>query len=248
MADIQKYRKTISKIKQLEPHEKIKEKALQLDSSQYLDLLRDWQSNRLELTYQDFLASPRYGSACRFFLDEIYAAKDFRQRDYEIKHLYEIMSRFLPDFLLRLVAKTIELNDLSNALDETLLNTLQQDLGVIDAITPELYAEGYRICDNYAERVYQIELIGEVGHMVEISTRIPLVGTSIRLARIPAQRSGWIDLHDFIDRGFHAFKRMRGADKFLHAIRDRETKILDRIYAQNPQPFKPFLIIQYPSQ
>jgi hypothetical protein len=248
MDEFGKYRKTLSQIGRLEAHDAIREQAMQLERSEHLDVLREWQTQRLKLTYQDFLRSSRYGPACRFFLDDIYAAKDFRQRDHEIKHLYEIMSHFLPDFLLRLVTRTIELYDLTNALDEALLSSLRQDQSVADTITPDLYAEAYRICDNYADRAHQIELIGEVGHMVEIGTKIPLVGTSLKLARLPAQATGWIDLHDFIQRGFHSFKRMRGSEKFLQAINDREMRILDRIYAEHPQPFEPYLSISYPSQ
>ena len=237
MTDLSKYRKTLKAIQQLEPHEQVQQQAMQLSTSEHLDVLRTWQAQRLERTYSDLLASPRYGAACRFFLSDIYAAKDFRQRDYEIKHLYAIMSRFLPDFLLGLVKRAIELYDLTNRLDEELLSVLRQDLHVTDMITPELYAEGYRICNNYDQRAYQIELIGQVGRMVETGTKIPLVGTSLKLARIPAQKTGWIELHDFIYRGFHAFRRMHGADVFLQAIHDREMGILDRIFAGDPYPF-----------
>jgi hypothetical protein len=248
MSDLSKFRRTLTEIGRLESHDLIREQALQLERSEHLDVLQDWQAQRLKLTYQDFLQSSRYGAACRFFLSEIYAAKDFRQRDHEIIHLYEIMSRFLPDFLLRLVTETIELYELTNELDEALLTALRQELGVTGSITPELYAEAYRVCDNYAERVRQIELIGEVGHMVEVSTKIPLVGTSLKLARLPAQATGWTDLHDFIERGFQSFKRMRGSEKFLQAIHDREMLILDRIYASHPQPFEPWLVSESPSE
>ncbi len=248
MADIQKYRETLNTMLQLAPHDQIQEQAQQLDPSEHLDILREWQANRLQLTYQDFLESPLYGPACRFFLEDIYAAKDFRQRDYEIKHLYEVMSRFLPDFLLRLVTKTIELYDLTTTLDETLWSALQQELDVTDTITPELYTEAYRLCDNYQERVHQIELTCEVGHMVEIGTKIPLVGTTLKLASLPARRAGWDDLHAFIQRGYHVFKRMRDADVFLQAIHEREMTILDKIYAGDPQPFEPYLIIKHPTE
>lgn len=246
MDEFSKYRKTLTQIGKLESHDTIHKRAMQLERSEHLDVLREWQTLRLKLTYQDFLESSRYGPACRFFLEDIYAAKDFRQRDYEIRHLYEIMSRFLPDFLLRLVSETIELYELTDALDEALLNALRQDLGVEGAIPAEKYVEAYRICDNYAERARQIEMIVEVGRMVEVGTRIPLVGTSLKLARLPAQATGWDDLHDFIQRGFSAFKRMRGADMFLQAIHDREMRILDGIFAGLPQPFEPYLTIEYP--
>jgi hypothetical protein len=241
MTEISKYQKTISSMLKLEPHDQVKEVALKLSPSDHLDLLRKWQSQRLERTYTDLLVTKRFGPACRFFLDDVYSAKDFRQRDHEIKHLYATLSHFLPDALLKLVKKVIELNDLTNALDEALLEALRHDLGVEDAITPELYAAGYRVCNNYAERVYQIELIGEVGHMVDFAAKIPLVATTLKLARRPVARAGWHELHEWIERGFLAFQHMHGADEFLGTIHDRETKILGRIFAGDPQPFKPYL-------
>ena len=241
MTDISKVRQTIGFMHRLEPHEQVKEQALQLTPTDHLDLLRAWQADRLERTYTDLLAIPRYEPACRFFLDDVYAAKDFRQRDHEIKHLYAIMSRFLPDFLLKLVKKVIELDDLTNELDEALLAALRHDLGVTERITAKLYAEGYRVCNNYSERAYQIELINEVGHMVNTTTRIPLVATTLKVARGPVSRAGWHELHNWIERGFTAFQQMHGGEEFLSTIYEREMYILGRIFAGDPEPFKPYL-------
>jgi hypothetical protein len=241
MSELAKAHKTVTSLLKLEDHDEIKQAALQLSPTDHLDLLRKWQSNRLEHTYADLLVTKRYGPACRFFLDDVYSAKDFRQRDHEIKHLYAMLSHYLPDALLKLVKKVIELNDLTNQLDEALLDALRHDLGVNDAVTAELYAEGYRICNNYAERESQIELIVEVGRMVDIAAKIPFVATMLKMARIPVSRAGWHELHSWIERGFLAFQHMHGADEFLGTIHDREMKILGRIFAGDPEPFKPYL-------
>ncbi|MBN1148473.1 MAG: hypothetical protein JXA78_14530 [Anaerolineales bacterium] len=202
-----------------------------------LILLRNWQTQRLERTHADLLASVRFGPACRFFLDEIYSARDFSRRDQEIEYLYSVMSRFLPDFLLGLVRKAIQLNDLSHALDQALLKVLVNDLGVTDTITPQLYAQAYRICDNYSERVKQIELLVEIGQQVDLATRLPLISTTLRLARRPARLAGWGELHNFLEGGYNSFKHMRRTDKFLEIIRQREMSILERIFAGDADPF-----------
>jgi hypothetical protein len=214
---------------------------VELDAS--LARLRSWQSARLARTHADLLASHRYGPACRFFLSEIYAPRDFSQRDQDIEYLYAVMSGFLPEFLLKVVRKAIEMNDLTNELDQELSRVLVEELGVNRSaagplITPELYAEAYRICNNYAERAHQIHLIGEVGSMVDRGTRIPLIGVTLHLARHPAKRAGWGELHEFLEHGYSAFKHMGRADKFLHTIQERELGILDRIYANHPDPFQ----------
>jgi hypothetical protein len=203
-----------------------------------LAMLRTWQSQRLAHTYADLLASERFGPACRFFLNDIYAPRDFSQRDHDIEYLYELMSHFIPESLLKLVHSTILMNQLTNALDQALLHALVDDLGVKDTITPQLYAEAYRICNNYSDRADQIQLVVDIGNMVDKSTRLPLVGTTLRLARLPAYSAGWGDLHDFLERGFTAFKHMRGSGAFLKAIQEREMDILDRIFAGQPLPFE----------
>ena len=48
-------------------------------------MLRIWQSERLKKTHADILHSPLYGPACRFFLNDIYAAEDFSRRDNDIE-------------------------------------------------------------------------------------------------------------------------------------------------------------------
>ncbi|MFQ5611263.1 MAG: hypothetical protein ACE5H9_03930 [Anaerolineae bacterium] len=67
---------------------------------------------------------------------------------------------------------------------------------------------------------------------------MPLVGLSLRLAGGPARQAGWHELQDFLERGFAAFKRMRGADRFLRTLESRERRILERIFAGEPDPFE----------
>ena len=240
--DTERFTETIKHLSRLRQYRLAQPPISHIEMDTSLARLRTWQSARLAQTYADLLASQRYGPACRFFLNEIYAPRDFSQRDQDIEYLYAVMSGFLPEFLLKVVRKAIEMNDLTNELDLALSRVLAEDLGVngtihSPSITPQLYAEAYRICDNYVERAYQIHLIGEVGNMVDRGTRIPLIGVTLHLARHPARRAGWGELHDFLDHGYTAFKHMGRADKFLQIIQERETTILERIYARHPDPF-----------
>ncbi len=53
--------------------------------------LRNWQVARLASTHADLLSSREYGPACRFFLTDIYAARDFSRRDAEVKEFYAFL-------------------------------------------------------------------------------------------------------------------------------------------------------------
>ena len=205
----------------------------------HLRLLREWQSERLARTYADLLDHPRYGPACRFFLTDVYAPQDFSQRDHDIIRVYESMHRLLPPPLLRVLELVIALNALTHDLDGALLRVLVDELGMDEVLTEEMYTEAYRRCDNYAERSDQIDLVVEIGRGVEELVHKPAVGLALKLARVPARLAGWHEHQDFLERGFHAFKRLDRAEEFLQTISERERRILDRIYAGAPDPFEP---------
>jgi hypothetical protein len=203
-----------------------------------LAILRQWQSERLAGTYADLLASEQYRAACQFFLSDIYAARDFSQRNYDAEHLYHILSRFLPEAMLVLLAETIRLNQLTNRLDHALLQVLTADLGMVDTITPQMYAQAYRICDNYTERLEQIELLIDILKAAAKGARNPLFAASLRLVRQPAQRAGWLEVYDFLERGYLACKPMKDVERFVKTIQAREMAVLDKIFAGHPQPFE----------
>ena len=74
----------------------------------------------------------------------------------DIERIYAFLSRVLPAQTLHLLSDVIALNHLTKMLDDDLCRVLVDRLGVTDTITPQQYAEGYRICDHYAERAQQI--------------------------------------------------------------------------------------------
>jgi hypothetical protein len=200
--------------------------------------LRTWQCERLECTYSDLLADPDFAQACRFFLTDIYAPRDFSQRDHDFERLHALLSRVLPGHMLRLLKHAIDLNALTAELDQALLQALGETPGFAEAITPELYAEAYRRCDNYAARLGQIEQLSAILREVGEGARRPLVGASLRLARRPAHTAGWFELYDFLERGYAAFQPMKKPGDFADIIERRETRILNRIYSGEKNPFE----------
>jgi hypothetical protein len=99
--------------------------------------LRRWQTERLARTHADLLAHPRYGPACRFFLSDVYGARDFSQRDHDLLTVYESMRSVLPPPLRRALELAVVLNDLTQDLDEALLRALGGEPGGAPAITAE---------------------------------------------------------------------------------------------------------------
>jgi hypothetical protein len=202
----------------------------------HLILLRTWQSNRLAQTYADLLVDDRYNAACCFFLSDIYAPCDFSQRDYDMQRIQAFFSHVFPPHAFKLLTNVIELNALTHDLDDALLRVLVDKLGVTDNITPKCYAEGYRLCHNYDQRMHQIDLIVMIPEQL-MKIRLPVVGLALKVVRVPANRAGWVELYDFLERGYAAFKQVRDPEFFIHTVQERETRILNRIYAGSPDPF-----------
>ncbi len=213
----------------------------------HLALLRVWQGERLAHTYADLLEQSRYRPACLFFLDDIYAARDFSQRDHDLETMYEFMRRFVPDAISRPAALTIKLHRMTEALDRKLIDVLVEQLGVTDSITVEQYAEGYRRCDNYRERVEQIDAIIEICEHIDGIVRNPLTGPALNLAKRPLRGAGYGEVMTFLERGYDSFKRMHGSRYFRKTLREREMGILDRVYAYDPDPFR-FAMLPAPDQ
>jgi hypothetical protein len=188
------------------------------------EALRVWQASRLARTHADLLASARYAATASFFLTDIYGPKDLSRHEDEVRRIMPIMSKALPAAGLETVADAIELNALSESLDADMVGKLGEDVFALDEAR---YAAAYREVGRRPERERQIELIAHLGHSLDKLTRKPLIGTALAMMRKPALLAGLGDLQSFLERGYQAFRLMKGADEFLGKITSRELKLLN---------------------
>ena len=189
--------------------------------------LQAWQAARLAATYADFARQPRYRDATRFFLEDVYGAKDFSRRDEAIRRILPTMARVLPKKAVDVVTLALQLEALTNDLDRRVAAALPAG-----RITEAGYAQANRDACPREERERQVELIVAVGQRLDAVVRKPLVQGTLQIMRQPARAAGLADLQDFLERGFRAFRSMHGAHEFLEALRERETAILDEIYGE----------------
>ncbi len=201
--------------------------------------LREWQAARLARTHRDLLDSPRYGAAAAFFLSDLYAPQDFAARDASLARLLPVLARVLPASALDAVALTVELDALSERLDLAVARGLRvvQPEGPL-AITEASYADAYRAAAPRDERERQLALVMRIGAELDRLARKRVIAGTIALAEAPARAAGLETLHDFLARGFRAFRGMRGADAFLKIIAAREGRIVARLYERARQPFE----------
>lgn len=200
--------------------------------------LREFQCARISRTYHDFTAQPQYARVMQFFLEDLYAPRDFTQRDHDAERVHNFLSKFVPPDMLKLSSDAIELTQLSHALDEKLLRVLVSELNFHETLTTELYAEAYRLCKNLPDRERQIELLVDTMKDAADTAHMVLTGPALRLARGPAYAAGWNEMFEFLERGRQAFAHVKNASVFLQAIEERETAIMERIARGDKNPFR----------
>ena len=195
--------------------------------------LKQWQIQRLRTTYADLLATPRYKEAAEFFLEELYGAKDVDQRDTEAQKVAPKLASLLPARAINALLLAVQLEEMAERFDIEMSRTIELP------ITEENYAEAYRATGTEAERVGQIELADRIGRALEKLAKVPMLSTMLHMMKAPAAMWGLSHLHRFLQRGFDAFVGMRGAREFLEKTNRRELAINQRLFASDPDPFRP---------
>jgi hypothetical protein len=195
--------------------------------------LQRWQSQRLLRSHDDLRRNPRYRLAVEFFFSELYGGGDPRARDRDLMKVQLAMERLLPTEALRALRLAIELEILSQELDAEVTRAL-----AAGPITVETYADAYRSADRRPDRERQILLLDDIGGYLDRVVRKPIIRALVKLARKPAHAAGFGEMQDFLEHGLDAFESMHGADEFLKAIRDREWRSMERVFAGLEDPFE----------
>lgn len=198
-----------------------------------LRALQRFQVQRLRETYADCASQPRYRAALEFFVADLYGPYDRSGRDRDLRKVLDQWARLLPERALHALNRALELELLTHSLDAAMVDALQ-------GAAPDLetYPDAYRCVGRYEDRGKQIELILAAGRDLAALIDIPSLGAALRIASVPARLLGVMDLHQFLERGYRAFKQMGCADALLRIIEQRETAIMRRLIEGVPDPFR----------
>jgi hypothetical protein len=186
--------------------------------------VKRYQSDRLQRTYADLLATPRYRLAARFFLEDLYGEKDFEQRDREALRIVPKLAMMLPERAVETMALAVELDELSERLDARLAAE------VVLPLDDASYMQAYQRAGTREERERQIAMIDSIGRSLDRLARLPLISGMLHLMRGPAEAAGLQHLQQFLVRGFDSFRAMRGAGEFLDIVRERETALMRKMF------------------
>lgn len=199
--------------------------------------LGNWQAERLKRTHQDLYRQPDYHQGLNFLLTDLYSATDLSQRDDSIDRVFPKMVKWLPDHLLATFAGLVELNLTTQRLDLDLMETLNGLNHPINELQEWQYCEAYRASRQLPLRQRQIRLIAEVGGQLDRYVRNRTLGWLLSMTRSAADMAGLADLHDFLHRGYSAFRAMDNVGALIDELVARETRVLERIIDHSPAPF-----------
>jgi len=190
--------------------------------------LKAWQVARLAQTHAHWLQSDRYGPAARFFLEDLYGPKDHRARDADLARVLPRLLKLLPLSAQWTLAQALHMDVLSESLDADVTHHLRK-LGAMDEdqdITQAHYLQAYRACGRQEDRSLQLDLVMHIGRSLDQLTRLPMLASSLKLMKKPAELAGLSELHGFLQRGYSAFAQMKGAEEFLERTVQLERELM----------------------
>ncbi len=194
----------------------------------YKRTLQTFQSQRLRRDHAGLADEPQYRQIAKFFFEEMYGPNDFSARDEQARRLYQFL-HLVPGLAMRDVTDVLELLELTNHLDDAVavqLSALAAPLD-FDEIT---YERAYQLCDNYRDRLRQIELSRNALYNVYRMAHKPLIGAVLQRTQDLAQAVGMADIHRFLRLGQQAILPVHDIHRFVETILLREQDRLDRIY------------------
>jgi excinuclease UvrABC ATPase subunit len=191
--------------------------------------LQSYQAKRIANTYNDFKNNPQYAKLYHFFLEHIYGPRDFGFRNQSIKSLYKKLTKFLHGEIIDAIGKVIELNDLSDSLDNQMAALLEEQ-GFAHNISDQRYKELYKSCNNYEQRKHQIELLVDSVKGVHHVSQMRFIGISLKAVQKAAHLAGIGKIMDFLVEGYEAFRSADDINFFTDMITERETALNDELF------------------
>lgn len=188
--------------------------------------VKHYQHQRLQHSYADLLADPRYAKAARFFLDDLYGPHDFTDRDAQFARVVPGLTRLFPADVVATVACLSELHALSEGFDIA----MAQAAAVDGQMQPEAYRRAWLAVGRHDDRLRQVALMRQVGNALDRFTRNPLLRAALLAMRGPAHAIGLSALQGFLERGFDTFRALGGGKPFLDIVERRERALIERLF------------------
>jgi hypothetical protein len=191
--------------------------------------LEDFQANRIRSTYADLADTDQYRKLALFFFEQIYGPRDFGFRNQSMRTLHRKLGGILKGDIIETVGKVIELHDLSDALDDQMVGVMMAR-GIESDLTPSIYRSVYRACDNYEQRVAQIDLMIDAVLAVHRLSKMRWIGFSLKTVSGAARLAGMAKIMAFLIQGYDAFRSVKEIHVFTRTVHTRETTLNNDLF------------------
>ena len=192
--------------------------------------VKSLQARRFRGTYADLMASPMFGPAARFFLEELYSDTDYTDRDQQFGRIAGTLQTVFPQPVVNTAVALAVLHAQTEELDQDMGRAWLATQGA-DATR---YAAAWRAVGQRPARQQQLQRVLAMGTDLARLTRTPGLRMMLRMMRGPAQAAGLGALQKFLEGGFDTFgqlARQRGAvEQFLATIEERERALMEQLF------------------
>lgn len=202
--------------------------------AQALQAVKYLQAQRFAGTYTDLLTHPRFSPSATFFLEELYSARDYSDRDAQFSRIAGTIERTFPESVITTVMALAKLHCLTEELDMAMAQHWCQADPSSDVAR---YLACWRAVNQRADRHWQLATVLEIGEALGKLTRKPGLRLLLKMMRRPAELAGLGSLQAFLESGFDHFAGMAKCgqvDVFLTTIRARESAWIDRLFDADP--------------
>jgi len=196
-----------------------------------LQQIKQLQAARFAHNYADLLASDTFAPSARFFLEELYSARDYRLRDQQFARIATALELTFPAHVVSTAVALAQLHQLTETLDMGLarawLSTAESDRGL-------RYVQAWRSLGHASERGWQLDTVLQIGQTLTDLTRKRSLRMMLKMMRQPARLAGLEALQVFLETGFDRFAGMNqtpgAAAEFLRTVQTREAEWIARLF------------------
>ena len=157
---------------------------------------------------------------------------ELQTKIHEITAKVTVNKAKMADKAMNAMDDALSLNALSFDLDMAMAQYLQSHFPG-EPINRNNYALAYRNVGRIEDRKHQIDIISHLGDQLADVIKIRGIGMLISLSRRPAKLAGLLALHEFLERGFDAFKAIGDVQSFIDPVLVREKAIMQLLLSDD---------------
>jgi hypothetical protein len=196
--------------------------------------IKQIQAQRFVDTYPDLLSSVDCSACAQFFLQELYGARDFSERDTQFARIAGAIELTFPKKVVHIAVTLAQLHSVTEELDQAMAQHWCLNRERSERLR---YQQAWLAVGQRERREWQLATVLLLGEALSEMTRKRGIRLMLKMMRRPAELAGLGALQQFLESGFDHFaglaKDSRAVATFLDTIRERESIWIADLFAGN---------------